>query len=255
MASLDRQSKSGNDWTVDDLHSYNITIQAQDFGTFFGQPTPVLKPTELLKKENAQEMNSPEHRQLISYMYLAMDRLPNEESKVTTFVEKLLTVLEYESLAKSVILSQQMPFFTCGQSRHATTDICLTDMAEVLLVVQEDKRHMDANDPEPQLIAQAIATFQYNNYKRTRILEEPALTSAVIAGIIMLGTSPTFYKIPVTQELAVAVELGEYPNASTVVTMHTPDIARPSCRIAEGMVPLDNREVIFACFEAFKQFV
>jgi hypothetical protein len=34
-----------------------------------------------------------------------------------------------------------------------------------------------------------------------------------------------------------------------------PEIPRPSCRIAEGMEPLDNREVIFACFEAFKQFV
>jgi len=242
-------------WTTDDLRAYNVTIEAQDFGTFFGQPSPILQPSELLTKQRADEMTSVENHRVISLMDLAMNRVPSEESMVAQFTEKLLVSLEYESLAKSVVLRQQMPLFICGESRHATADVCLMDMSEILLVGQEDKRHMDAGDPDPQLIAEAIAAFQFNNYKRTRILHEPTLTSKVIAGITMLGTAPTFFKIPVTLDLVSAVELGQYPATPTVVTMHVPDVPRPSCRIAEGMEPLDNREVIFACFEAFKQFV
>jgi hypothetical protein len=255
MANLDRSPKSGNEWTVDDLRSYNVTIEPQDFGTFFGQPSPPLQPSELLTKQRADEMTSVENYRVISLMDLAMNRVPNEESKVAEFMEKLLAALEYDSLAKSVVLQQQMPLFICGESRHATADVCIVDISGISLVVQEDKRHMDAGDPEPQLIAEGIAAFQFNNYRRTRVLDEPALTSKVIAGITILGTIPTFYKIPVTQELALAVEHGQYPATPTAVTMHIPNILRPSCRLAEGMEPLDNRAVIVACFEAFKQFV
>ncbi|KAH9169956.1 hypothetical protein EDB89DRAFT_1980814 [Lactarius sanguifluus] len=52
------------------------------------------------------------------------------------------------------------------QNRHAKTDVCIVDQNEILLLVQEDKRHMDSSDPEPQLIAEAIAAFAANN--RTR---------------------------------------------------------------------------------------
>lgn len=256
MADRERLPKSGNEWTFEDLQAYNITIKEDDFGTFFGQPVPILSPSELLQKENASDMDNLENHRVMTYMYLAMDRVPNEESAVIPFLEILFSALEYETLAKSVILFQQMPFFGCGESRNATADLCIADASEVLLIAQEDKQHMmgDAPEVEPQLIAQAIATFQFNNFKRTRILNEAPLTSKVIAGITMLGTSPTFFKIPVTQALASAVELGEYPTEPTVVSMHMPEIPRPSYRVVEGMIPLDNREIIFACFEAFKQF-
>ena len=254
MADYDRLPKSGNEWTSEDLHAYNITIREENFRTFFGQPIPIPPPSELLQKENTSDMNTLENYRIMTHMDLAMDRVPNEESAVIPFLEILFSALEYETLTKSVILSQQMPFFVCRESRNATADLCITDASEVLLIAQEDKRHMMGNAPEPQLIAQAIATFQFNNFKRTRVLKEAPFTSKIIAGITILGTSPTFFKIPVTQALASAVELGEYPTEPTVVSMHTPEIPRPSCRVAEGMIPLDNREIIFACFEAFKQF-
>lgn len=255
MAGLVRSAKSGNEWSNADLRAYNITIETQDFGTFFGQPVPVLQPSELLALQNADEATTPENYRALRFMQLAMDRVPNEESWVSPFTEKLLIALEYENLVKSVMPMQDMPFFNCGQSRNATSDVCIMNMSEILMVFQEDKRHMDDGDSDPQLIAEAIAAFQFNNYKRTRVLNEPATTSKVIAGLTMVGTAPTFFKIPVTQDLVTAVELGEYPTAPTVVAMHVPQIPRPSCRVAEGMEPLDNRKIIFACFEAFKQFV
>lgn len=68
----------------------------------------------------------------------------------------------------------------------------------------------------------------------------------------MPGTSPAFFKIPVTAELIQAVdsELGQYPTTPTVVIMHIPDIPRPARRLREGMRSLDNWRNIF-----FKQFV
>ena len=77
----------------------------------------------------------------------------------------------------------------------------------------------------------------------------------VMAGITMTGTSPTFFKIPVTLELIEAIQRGEYPATPTVVAMHYPAVPRPAHRLSEGMRPLDNRRCIRACFEAFRQFV
>jgi hypothetical protein len=74
-----------------------------------------------------------------------------------------------------------------------------------------------------------------------------------MAGITMRGTSPTFFKIPITSELMEAVRLGQYPPTPTIVATHIPDIRRPARRL--GTRPLDNRRKILACFEAFKQFV
>ena len=76
----------------------------------------------------------------------------------------------------------------------------------VLLVVQEEKCHLNPTtaEPEPQLIAEAIAAFQENNAKRERAALEP-LKEAIIPGITMMGTFSGFYKIKVTDELNYAI--------------------------------------------------
>ena len=73
--------------------------------------------------------------------------------------------------------------------------------------------------------------------------------------ITIRGTMPTFFKIPVTSDLARAVEFGEYPVAPTIVHAHLPALPRPARRLSEGMKPLDNRRQILSCYEAFKRFV
>jgi hypothetical protein len=74
-------------------------------------------------------------------------------------------------------------------------------------------------------------------------------------GITLTGSSPIFYKIPVTTQLAESVDAGTYPAIPTIVHAHVPALARPAQRLMEGMRPLDNRAHILACFEAFKKFV
>ncbi|PBK88934.1 hypothetical protein ARMGADRAFT_936715, partial [Armillaria gallica] len=73
----------------------------------------------------------------------------------------------------------------------------------------------------------------------------------VMPGIMMLGTTPTFYKIPVSQSLLYHICHGTYPPELTQVTCCTVPVSCPS----ESMKPLDNRKEIFRCYEAFKVII
>ena len=71
----------------------------------------------------------------------------------------------------------------------------------------------------------------------------------------MIGTMPTFFKVPVTQQLETAIKYAQYPLQQTVVQTHVPDLPRPDLIWGEGMQPLDNRVHILNCYEAFRVFV
>jgi hypothetical protein len=74
-------------------------------------------------------------------------------------------------------------------------------------------------------------------------------------GIVLVGTMPTFFKIPVTSNLVRHVQNGTYPPEPTVVSIHVPDFPRPRNRYKEGMRPLDNRQALLGSYEAFKRIV
>jgi hypothetical protein len=116
------------------------------------------------------------------------------------------------------------------------------------------KRYMAADDPEPQLIAEAIAAFYENNRRRKQV-GQPTIRSKVFPGITMTGTAPTFYKIPVTEHLLYAITTAQYPAQETIVHKLIPPILNIARFAQEGMLPLTNRRVILRCFEAFKQFL
>ncbi|KIL56144.1 hypothetical protein M378DRAFT_540003 [Amanita muscaria Koide BX008] len=241
MANLLRTAKSGTDWSQVELHAYNIIVELQDAVTFFGV-NPLPQPAvagELLNNAAADDMVNDANYKLLRYMDLAMDPVPTEESAVDDFAIHLLTLLGYVPRTRMARTRADIPLTIFGQECHAKTDVCIVDSDDILLLVQEDKRHKEPKDPEPQLIAAAIAAFQTNNYRRTRIL----------------GQDPIVHKISVTTQLAQSIALGVYPAAPTVVHAHLPAVARPARRLSEGMKPLDNRACILACYEAFKRFI
>jgi len=73
-----------------------------------------------------------------------------------------------------------------------------------------------------------------------RVLGQDAIDAKVMLGITLVGSSPTFYKIPVTKDLAQAVAQGRFPATPTVVYVHLPAVPRPARRLSEGMKPLDS---------------
>jgi hypothetical protein len=150
-------------------------------------------------------------------MDLAMNTVPGEVSAVDDFAMQLLRTIGYRRFLRS---RKDIPLFICGMWTHAKTDVFVMDQDDVLLLVQEDKRHLEVGDPRPQLIAAAIAAVQMNYIQRETVLGLPPLEFRLMAGITMIRTSPTFFKIPVTSQLLQAVQLGDYPVTPTVVAMH-----------------------------------
>ena len=186
-----------------------------------------------------------------------MNPVPGEESAVVDFTMQLLRVMGYagRALGRDLRSRKDIPLFICGEWRCVRTDVCVMGRNNCYqLVVQENKRQLGIVDPEPQLIADAIAAVQYNNRTRDLMGLDP-LDVKVMAGISMTGTFHAFFKIPVTLELIKAIQIGECPATPTVVAIHRPAVPRPNYCLSEGMCPLDNRRSILACFEAFKQFV
>ncbi|KAF9053180.1 hypothetical protein BJ165DRAFT_1523902 [Panaeolus papilionaceus] len=254
MANIVRLAKLGGDWKFNELLAYHIVVQEQDQAEFFGGPLPEYAgPVGFIEHENrVQGLDTPSLA-LMKRLDLAMRLKEGEESAVDDFAAELLRVMGYEGDETVVRTRKSLQLQMCGEVLFAKTDVCLMDASsEILLLVQEDKTHINPSDPEAQLIAEAIAAFQENNAKRVndRFLEP--LEMQVIPGITMDGTFPRFYKIKVTADLDQCVRLGQYPEAQTIVYRHTPRVPR---RRSDGMRPLDNRKLVLRCYEAFKKFV
>ena len=74
MSGIIRSAKSGSNWTSKDLEAYNIVIQNQPAGTFFGQDLPVtltsIEP-EFVNVTVPSEAANDETQRLLSYLDLA----------------------------------------------------------------------------------------------------------------------------------------------------------------------------------------
>jgi hypothetical protein len=123
--------------------------------------------------------------------------------------------------------------------------------AIILVFSRYPKRHLSADDPEPQLIAEAIAAF-YENNRRRRAAGGQLVNHQLFAGITLTGTAPIFYKITITSALLEAISTAQYPPQQTVVHRFTPPVPDPNRYSRDGMMPLENRRVVLQCFEAFK---
>jgi hypothetical protein len=259
MADIIRSAKSGSDWTINEITAYRIVITPQNVTAFFGNPVlpqpsvhRVILDNEQYPPGGIQDTND---RMFFFYLDEVMAVPPGEESAVDDFSANLLSILQYNSDDRYIRQRKDIPFFICGSNSHAKTDVCVVDrQLGILLLVQEDKRHMEAKSPEPQLMAEAIAAFQSNN-QRLETLGQARLAEKIIPGITMVGSVPTFYKIHVKQALVDAVQTGAYPTAVTTVHKLVPPVADINQLGRQGMRPLNNRAVILGCFEAFKRFI
>lgn len=265
---------------MNELIAFNIEVIDVNAQTFFGNailPQLTLSPVIL---NNLEEPPGPLHKadmDFFAYMEDAMIIPPGEESLVDDFATFVLKMMRYDEGRRVIHLRKEMGFEMCGQRVDAKTDVCVMERsgtgAKYLLLVQEDKvcrpylsvskiclpvtrtkRHLSRDDPEPQLIAEAIAAFYENNRAR-KAAGLPKLPSRTFAGITMIGTAPTFYKIPVTDEILISLATSQYPTGVTTVTKLVPPVPFPERLANDGMKPLVNRRIILQCFEAFRQFL
>jgi hypothetical protein len=111
-----------------------------------------------------------------------------QEAAVYNFAAELLRGLDYDDANRIVFIRHAIPFLICGENSVAQTDVCIIDDNEILLLLQEDKKLTCMKDPEPQVIAEAIAAFALNNRKRERDLRLPIRNSIMFPCLTMVGT-------------------------------------------------------------------
>lgn len=254
--------KSGKDWTPNDLIAYGINVVYQDSATFFEIPSLPAPDVgnEILTSVDAETAEHDGAYTLLGTTDLAMTTPHGQASAVADFVVQLFRVLGYTGRAVGRVArtGNDLSFWVCGEERRAKTDACIVDASgNIVLLVQEDKQHLGDTDPEPKLIASAIAALSIKNKTRQRVLGMEIRQDKVFPGITMMGTMPIFYKIPVYKDLIHDVQTGRRTpwTPSSTVYDHIPVVPRPAHRHSEGMRPLDNRAAILSCFEAFKRFL
>ena len=114
----------------------------------------------------------------------------------------------------------------------------------------EDKPLFNKNNAEAEVVAEAIAAFQFNNTKRAA-RGQSVLEVMTIPCITMFGTTPTFYLVPVTRELSDAVKTAQYPTSQTRVWKCV-TFAPDQRRISDGMADIEFRKLALKRFVAFK---
>ena len=208
IANLVRSVKSGSDWTSNELAAYNITVHHQSAPDFFGY-----QPNTIPDYLNPEFMHSPVSPNdniadvttlwILQYIDLAICTNATQESVIDDVVRELLHLLNFEEKRTLLWLCYAILFFICGDTGYvAQTNLCLIQGSlTILLIIQEDKTGFSQKDPEAQLIAEAIAAFQYNNLSCDQTGLD-TVESMTIPVITMIGTHPIFYKIPVTQALS-----------------------------------------------------
>ncbi|KAJ6453308.1 hypothetical protein C8R45DRAFT_1039186 [Mycena sanguinolenta] len=118
-------------------------------GTSFHRFRP---PSELSSRLRTEPM--PQTATLISCSIILPRSHAQDWATIDLFAEKILEKLRYAKDRRIIIIRQALPLFICGLNYNAQTDVCILDSNDILLLVQQDKRLDNGDDPEPQVIAE-----------------------------------------------------------------------------------------------------
>jgi len=267
--------KSGSDWTNTDLEFFRIKIlEVEDFSEFFGSNITVIENNDVKEflsldlsnvtiqhKFNWTSLKSRYVQTLVKDIIAVTKTHRSEESAVDDMAKSIFQIFKYDDGDNAIRTRETIFLEMCNSRTQANPDVCIesTDMS-IKLLVQEDKSYNVGNDkflsnyPEAQLIAEAIAAFQENIriFKRLGKYKNKE-TKNIIPGIVMFGTCPTFYKIPITNLLAECVRQGNVPTSDTLVEKYV--IPNLPFNLSDALLSRENAQHIVMCYEAFRKFV
>lgn len=254
MAHANRTAKSAKNWTDNELIAYNITISLLPPDKFFSSPDPPIDDID------SSILNSPSGSldpalsdtaaRYLGYLRLAANVI--KESFAVDFAAETLKLLQFNERGTIVSTRFNLSLVNCGDAKSvAQADVCLIYRPTlVLLVVLADKTLEIRANVGADVVATAIAAFQFNNRKRIEFGLMP-LDAMTIPCIAMCGTRPTFYLVPVTKDLSNAVVSGQFCTTQTQVWM-CPTVLEHArnCRI--DMENTEYRKLALRRFLAFK---
>ena len=246
----------GSDWGRNELLAYHITVTPIPPQEFFQQgadPSLTCLDPALINSPLDATNVSDDTYHFLGCIELATNA--GQETAIDDFAREFLRIVGFEERGCVVHTHHVMPLSICGESgdtkKVAQTCVGLLDRrSTMLLILQVDKTVFSTSDPEPHVIAEAIAAYQYNNLKRAR-MGLSTLETMTVPCITMRGTCPTFYLVPVTQELSDAVITGQWPKVETKV-LKCVTLVGCNRRLSEGMETPEYRRVAFQRMIAFK---
>lgn len=255
--------RNGSNWTEVDLANFRIIIKNTDAEHFFGSPVQdvdlvSMVPVSALTATTPCEISDDDNAcRFIRLMELVLTQTyKDEESSVDDFAIELLRLLGYERKEAVLRSHKDITLNMCHKEVQAKADVCLQSHNQIFMVIQEDKSHIDPyGNPEPPLVAAAIAAFRFNNCQRSQQRNKKQLESWVCPCVIMRRTYPIFYKVTVTKMLGSAVAGGYIPDFETIVQRFYPTDFRHERLNNEGMRPLATRSRILQNFVQFKTLI
>jgi len=260
------RAKHGGDWTYGDLNFYRVFINyctPDSFfvnphqGTLSQAPLPLTFDTDFLTALNPEDAKvcGGEAYRLIQYLDEAMMGSPGDDSATSDFVVALLRALDFAPKGSMIRTSKNFPFRVGGEKRYAKADVCIIEGTDPLLIVQQDKSHVDplGGDADARLVAAAIAAYDRDSLYRAEY-GFPRRFSAQVVGIVMNGSWPTFFRIfPQSVQADTDDPTRYYANINVLACR--PTVPRPLQRVKEGMKPLDNRQLLVTEFLRLKQLM
>ena len=254
MASM--RPANPDDWNQYELDRFRINITTQNKQEFFGStdlPTPVAPSlVAFMTVEDREDTVDGETRKLLHYLNLVLDPQVGQEAVVDNFAAKLLEKLGYGDGDRIIFIRRALPIVVSGVLYTTLANVCVMDANNQILLILQNELVPSLKDPEPQIVAKAIAAYKENNKVRVNSLNLPPLSAITFPAISMIGTKLIFYKITITNHLSGFVPHGEVPGAETRLLRYIPELPK---RHDPGMRLLENRAEILACLQAFKQFV
>ena len=120
MTTLIRSTKSGSEWTKNELRAYNITVTPQNVAAFFGNATlPQPSVHQVILSNEEYPANGVVDKDDRNFFYLeeAMTIPPGEGSAVDDFAARLLALLGYDVADRFSRQRKDIPLFMCGGTR------------------------------------------------------------------------------------------------------------------------------------------
>ncbi|KAF8575927.1 hypothetical protein K439DRAFT_1623233 [Ramaria rubella] len=255
MVNMIQSAKSASDWGDAKLKAYNIKVINRSEEEFFGSRVTELSfNSEFLQFDDIYDMHNKTSCDLAWAMEEALNKDGDAKPSVDWFASKILEFMGYTSYHRQVQLHRNMMFTICGEKRWAKADITPVTVPHprthraTILLVEEDKKARKG-EPIKQMVPQALAAFQHNNRMRElRGVLPREFQEQVIPAITLVGTTPTFYKVPVTLALMEAVGTGQYPTFITWIQRYKPEVVH-------SMISLRGRRKILEYYQGFKKFV
>ncbi|TFK58288.1 hypothetical protein BDN72DRAFT_966385 [Pluteus cervinus] len=283
MADIERAPKYGFEWTVDDLKAYNIGIDVVDESTFFGaagsgaavpsidgvlDKNPNIPASIVENTKEPEQMEYEDHatRQFFQFLGNLNAGTADDTKYADEFGVFLLNLMNYNTEGREIHTKKEIEYISCGEQKKALVDVCMTDMQPVEDYVRflqvNKKSSKDLSDvaihaASASLIAGAVAAFSLNH----RLLQSASSRpdGIVFPGLTVIGSVPIFFKIPVTQDLVMAVNTGHYPSEPTNVQIIIPTAAvteeTGKVKLQLDLSDLEMRRNAFRYLEAMKTFL